>query len=173
MRIVGIITALALVGTLAACGQQQGDKAATPEAVVAAGPTPADFEPCNTVTFDAIEAVIGSRPTISVDDRTGQVSPGWSICNFARRDGSPGPTYAVRIAKFDSSAAAASRHTEIVNGLAGAQPISGDADGAVVWVEGNVLNLQYQKGWWLTRRSIEGATDAAARARLLATPRWP
>ena len=173
MRFVGIITALAVSGALAACGQPPADQAATPEAVVVAGPTPADFEPCNTVTFADIEQVIGTRPTISVDDRTGQVSPGWSICNFARRDGSAGPTYAVRIAKFPSSAAAASRHSEIANGLANAQPIAGDPDGAVVWVEGDTLNIQYQKGWWLTRRTIEGQTDAQARTRLLATVRWP
>ena len=172
MRLVGIIAAIVLSGLVSACGQQ-GDQSSAPVAAAPAGPTPADFEPCNTVTFADVELVIGARPTISVDDRTGQVSPGWSICQLARRDASAGPTYAVRIAKFPSSAAAASRHSEIANGLANAETIADDPDRAVVWVEGNTLNLQYQKGWWLTRRTIEGQTDAQARARLLATPRWP
>jgi hypothetical protein len=65
------------------------------------------------------------------------------------------------------------RHQDIVGGLSGAQSIAGDANNAAVWVDGSNIHLQYQSGWWIVRRTIEGQSDAAARERLLAVPRWP
>lgn len=171
-----IVSALALSVLLMACGQGGEKGEAPPTAPVAEAPpppVPADFEPCNTITFDDVEAVIGTRPTISADDRTGTASPGWATCTYARRDASAGATLTVRIAKFESSADAATRHRAIVGGVTGAEAVANDADDAYVWVEGDTLFLQYQKGWWLTRRAVQGATDAQARARLLAAPRWP
>lgn len=160
---------------LAACGQGQEAKQApsTPAAQATAGPVPADFNPCNTTKFAEVEAVIGTRPRIVERDITGAASPGWAICSYGRADESAGPTFSARIMKLESSSVAARRHQTIVGGLTNAQPVAGDPGGAVTWVEGNNLHLQYQSGWWIVRRTIEGQTDQAARTRLLAAPRWP
>jgi hypothetical protein len=79
----------------------------------------------------------------------------------------------VRIAKLPSGPQAANRQREIVGGIAGAAAAPNDPDNAYVWTEGDTIYLQYARGWWLTRRTLEGATDAQARARLIAAPRWP
>jgi hypothetical protein len=161
---------------LISCGGGE-EKAATSEQAEApaavAPPVPAGFEPCNTVRFDEVQRIIGVRPRITTNDATGSASEGWATCAFARSDDTPGATYTVRIAKFDSSDAARQRQTEIVGGLTGATALPNDPDRAYVWSDGNSLHLQYQRGWWLQRRTVEGDTSPAARAALIAAPRWP
>jgi hypothetical protein len=159
---------------LAACGQEGQKQASAPApAETAAPPVPADFNPCNTMTFAQVEAIIGTTPTISNRDITGAASPGWATCTFGRADRSTGAMLTVRVARFENSANAGRRHMDMVGGLSNAQSIIGDANNATVWVDGNNIHLEYQRGWWIVRRTVEGQTDAATRERLLAAPRWP
>jgi hypothetical protein len=161
---------------LAACGQGgegQGSGPVPADTETAAAPAPADFNPCNTTTFAQVQTVIGTPTTISSRDISGTASPGWATCTYGRADRSAGPVFTVRVARFENSAIAMRRHQDIVGGLSGAQSIAGDANNAAVWVDGSNIHLQYQSGWWIVRRTIEGQSDAAARERLLAVPRWP
>ena len=177
MRLVNrsVLCVALLSATVAACGggEEKGQQPPPGPAETVAAPVPADFNPCHTMTFEQVQAVIGTPTTISNRDNTGTMSPGWATCTFGRADQSTGPVMTVRVARFENSATAARRHQDIVGGLANAQSISGDANNAAIWSDGNNTHLQYQSGWWVVRRTIEGQADDAARERLLAAPRWP
>jgi hypothetical protein len=169
----GIWYVALLSAALAACGPGEQAKQEPAQVETSAAPTAADFNPCNTTTFSQVQTVIGVPTTISSRDNTGASSPDWAICSFGRADQSPGPTYTVRVARFENSTLARRRHQDIIGGLPNAESIIGDPNNATVWVDGNNLHLQYQSGWWIVRRTVEGQTDAPARDRLLAVPRWP
>lgn len=168
LRSLLVVAAVAAVAS--ACNQQAPTKA---EEAPTAALVPEGFEPCNTISFADVERVIGTRPTISANDVTGALSPGWATCTYSRKDGSPGPTMTVRVLQLPSGPQAARRHEEITADLPGVEAVANDADGALVWAGRSSLTVQYHRGWWLTRRTVEGATDAQTRQRLLDAPRWP
>lgn len=168
-----IFAIAALASMLIACGQQQSAEgpAETPVAQVVA-PTPADFAPCNALSFTDVTQVIGGTPTITSDDNTGSAIAGWATCAYGHADGSAGPTFTVNVAQLPSTTDAEARHNEIVGGVVGAETVANETGNVVVWSENGATSLQYTKGWWLVRYTVSAA-DANARARLIAAPRFP